>query len=263
MIKPLIPSVFFERSPMKKLIFIFPIFLFLIAAAPTLLTGKIVGVSDGDTVILLTAEKKQVKIRLSGVDCPEKNQAYGQKAKEFTYDMVIQMDVTVKTYGTDRYGRTLGDIILPSGNSLSNALVRNGLAWHYKKYNSDQELSDLETAARNSRVGLWADPSPIPPWEFRKNPKTVSKAKSEYQSQGSKRHPSANTERFASPFAVEQDEMPAKETGNIVIFNINTMKVHCPNCSAASRCTNCVPITASDARSRGGVPCKICGGCGY
>jgi micrococcal nuclease len=155
----------------KKLLILFPIFLFLVAAAPTLLTGKIVGVSDGDTVILLTAENIQYKIRLQGVDCPEIHQAFGQKAKQFASDLVFQKNVSVNVFGTDRYGRTLGEVVLPGGVSLNKELVKNGFAWHYKKYSNDLELAQLEIEARNAKIGLWTDPSPAPPWEFRGNPK--------------------------------------------------------------------------------------------
>src|SRR5687767_9854712 len=88
--------------------------LLLLLVHPALaqtLTGRVVGVADGDTITLLTAEKKQVKVRLNGIDCPESHQAFGTAAKQFTSKKVFGKDIAVRTQGTDRYGRTLGDII--------------------------------------------------------------------------------------------------------------------------------------------------------
>jgi endonuclease YncB( thermonuclease family) len=130
-------------------------------------TGKVVGVSDGDTITVLRPEKSQVKIRLHGIDCPERGQAFGKKAKQFTSNMVFGKTVTVKPTDKDRYGRIVAWIYM-DGKSLNEALVMAGLAWHYKKYSSDQNLSDAESKARNKRVGLWSDPHSIPPWEYRR-----------------------------------------------------------------------------------------------
>jgi micrococcal nuclease len=130
--------------------------------------GKIVGVSDGDTVKLLTADFTEIKVRLEGIDCPEKNQAFGQKAKQFTSDLCFGKQVSFQKTGQDRYGRSLGYIILPDGRNLNKEILRAGFAWHYKKYNQSKELADLEKEAKAAKRGLWSDLNPMAPWDFRK-----------------------------------------------------------------------------------------------
>ncbi len=107
------------------------------------------------------------RIRLHGIDCPEKRQAFGKRAKQFTSTLVFGNTVTVQVLDRDRYGRTVGVVLLPDGRSLNHELVRAGLAWMYRRYTNDQSLSDLEEEARVARRGLWADPHAVPPWEWR------------------------------------------------------------------------------------------------
>jgi endonuclease YncB( thermonuclease family) len=127
-----------------------------------------VGVSDGDTIKVMR-EGRTVKVRLHGIDCPEKKQPYGTKAKRFTSDRAFRNEVTVYVKDTDRYGRIVGEVILPGGLSLNKELVYFGLAWWYRKYApNDRTLKALETGARAEKKGLWADKNPIPPWEWRK-----------------------------------------------------------------------------------------------
>ncbi len=129
-------------------------------------TGRVVGVSDGDTITVLHNGKGE-RIRLHGIDCPEKRQAFGNRAKQFTSNLVFAKTVTVQVMDRDRYGRTVGEVLLPDGRSLNHELVRAGLAWMYRRYTDDQSLSDLEEEARVARRGLWADPHAVPPWEWR------------------------------------------------------------------------------------------------
>lgn len=140
----------------------------LTAHAQDEFTGKVVGVSDGDTIKVLRLGK-QVRVRLSGIDCPEKRQAFGKRAKRFTSDLVFAKIVTVKVMDIDRYKRIVGEVILEDGTNLNHALVRAGLAWWYQRYApDDKKLERLEQTARQKKRGLWADPDPVPPWEFRK-----------------------------------------------------------------------------------------------
>jgi micrococcal nuclease len=132
---------------------------------------KVVGVKDGDTIVLLR-NGEEVTVRLYGVDTPEKNQAYGQRAKQYTSDLVFGKNVRLLINNKDRYGRTVGTIILPDGRSLNEELIRNGFAWHYKEYSKDQNLANAEVDARRYKRGLWQDPNPIAPWDFRKNQRT-------------------------------------------------------------------------------------------
>ncbi len=127
---------------------------------------------DGDTLKVLRDGTNDVTIRLSGIDCPEKRQAFGQRARQAASDLSFGKMVTVKEQGKDRYGRTLGEVMLPDGRSLNHELVRMGMAWWYEKYApQDAELQKLEKQARTARVGLWADPAPVPPWVYRKQRK--------------------------------------------------------------------------------------------
>lgn len=131
-------------------------------------TGKVVGVTDGDTITVLH-DRLGEGIRLHGIDCPEKGQAFGQRAKQFTSELAFGKDITVKVYDVDKYGRTIGDVILPDGRNLNQELVRAGMCWWYRKYAPDDEiLAQLEASAREAKSGLWVDPNPVPPWEWRR-----------------------------------------------------------------------------------------------
>jgi len=130
-------------------------------------TGKVVAVLDGDTIEVLHNGKAE-RIRLNGVDCPEKKQAFGQKAKQFTSSLVFGKTVVVVPIEKDRYKRIVGDVFLPNGVNVSYELVRAGLGWWYRKYSEDVVLAVLELEARLERRGLWVDPAPVPPWEWRK-----------------------------------------------------------------------------------------------
>lgn len=110
-------------------------------------------------------EGKAERIRLYGIDCPERRQPFGKRAKQFTSKLVYKKIVEVKPVGKDRYGRTVAWVYI-DGTCLNKELLRTGLAWHYKRYSHDKELAELEEA-RASRIGLWSDPHPTPPWEWR------------------------------------------------------------------------------------------------
>lgn len=131
--------------------------------------GKVVSITDGDTISVIHNGVPE-KIRLNGIDCPEKGQAFGAKSKQFTSDMAFGKIVTVKEHGRDKYGRTIGDVFLPDGTNLNKELVKDGFAWWYYQYSDDKEIEQLEQEARVSREGLWSDPDPISPWNFRHNP---------------------------------------------------------------------------------------------
>jgi micrococcal nuclease len=129
--------------------------------------AKVVGITDGDTIVVLASGNRQIKIRLEGIDCPEASQDFGAKAKQFTAAFCLNTEVRVEKTGTDRYGRTLAWVY--AGDAcLNKELLKAGLAWHFKKYNHDPELARLEETARTQKAGLWSQPSPVPPWEFRK-----------------------------------------------------------------------------------------------
>jgi micrococcal nuclease len=109
------------------------------------------------------------RVRLSGIDCPEKGQAYGNNAKQAASVLVCGRDVTLQTYGLDKYGRTLADVLLPDGTNVNHKLVKDGWCGWYRKYAPENgELERLEAEARQARKGLWVDPAPIPPWVYPK-----------------------------------------------------------------------------------------------
>jgi len=153
---------------MKKLQYIIAIFItiFLFPAILFAWDGKVVSVTDGDTIKVLK-NGKQVKIRLASIDCPEKGQPYGQAAKKFTAGLVAGKVVKIWPTDTDRYGRTVAFVFVGDKN-LNKELLSAGLAWHYKKYSRDPELAKLEFQARSEKRGLWAEPDPVPPWEWRR-----------------------------------------------------------------------------------------------
>lgn len=144
----------------------------LAANADTLL-GRVVGVSDGDTVTVLDSRNQQYKIRLMGIDAPEKSQAFGNRSKQFLSSLVFNRRVQVEYNKRDRYGRAVGKIIV-DGKDANLAQIKAGMAWHYKQYQKEQSADDrvayasAEEQARVGRRGLWQDNEPTPPWEYRK-----------------------------------------------------------------------------------------------
>lgn len=129
---------------------------------------KVIGVKDGDTVVLLLDGKEQT-VRLAHIDCPEKNQPFGKKAKQFASDLCFEKYVTLNHKNKlDRNQRLIAEIILDNGQNLNKELVRAGLAWHFKKYSKEIEYSELENEARETKIGLWSEPNPIAPWDWRK-----------------------------------------------------------------------------------------------
>ncbi len=131
-------------------------------------TGQVVRILDGDTIEVLHNQHPE-RIRLSGIDCPEKGQAYGQKAKHAVSALVFGKEVTLQTHGKDKYRRTIADVFLLDGSNVNHELVKDGWCWWYQKYApGNTTLQRLEAEARESKMGLWVDPHPVPPWEWRK-----------------------------------------------------------------------------------------------
>jgi len=153
---------------MKK--YLFPIvtlyvFFFVLSNAHAW-SGKCVAVTDGDTIQVMHLGKAE-RLRLYGIDCPEKNQPFGKKAKWFASNLVFKRLVEVKALNKDRYGRTIAWVYV-NDTCLNEELLKAGLAWHYKRYSKEKNLSLLEEKAMGMKVGLWSDPHSIPPWEWRR-----------------------------------------------------------------------------------------------
>ncbi len=140
-------------------------------------TAQVIGIADGDTITVLTADKTQHRIRLNGIDAPETGQDFGSRAKQAASELAFGKTVTIQPHGTDRYGRTIANVTLADGKVLNREMVKQGMAWWYRKYApNDSELAKLETEAKHARNGLWSQPNPISPWDWRAGagaPKTV------------------------------------------------------------------------------------------
>jgi micrococcal nuclease len=129
--------------------------------------GVVTKVKDGDSFSMMAGNRK-IEVRVEGIDCPEKGQPFGNMAREFTTGLILNRTVFVEIKSYDRYKRALGTVYLMDGTTLNEKLLSEGFAWHFKKYNRNKKYAALEKEARSSMKGLWADPAPIPPWEFRK-----------------------------------------------------------------------------------------------
>ena len=142
--------------------------------AETLL-GYVIKVADGDTITILDANKTQHKIRLNFIDAPESKQAFGQKSRKYLDDMVYHKNVTVEFEKRDMYGRVLGFVFV-DGKNVNLEMVKAGFAWHYEHFaKKATEYAEAQQQAKEAKLGLWADPNPIPPWDFRKDAKNRKK----------------------------------------------------------------------------------------
>ncbi|MGF1557157.1 thermonuclease family protein [Paucihalobacter sp.] len=128
--------------------------------------GKVIKIADGDTFTMIFDNGFEVRVRLNGIDSPEKKQAFSNKAKQALSAMIFKKEVRVYYKSKDKYGRVLGDVFIDSLN-VNHEMVKQGMAWHFTRYSDDKTLATLEQEARKNRVGLWVDPNPVAPWEFR------------------------------------------------------------------------------------------------
>jgi endonuclease YncB( thermonuclease family) len=198
----------------------------LLAAAPPKVTetftAKVIGVSDGDTLKVLR-NNEQITIRLEGIDAPEVRQSFGTRSKQALSQMAFGATATIRKTGEDRFGRTLGFVEV-NGVAVNSKMIEDGWAWHYKKYNDDRKLAELENQARKSKSGLWADPTlPLSPWEFRARSK------------------------------ITQDTPPSKDAR--YWLNTSSNVRHNAKCEHFGKTKRGRECTATD-----GKPCGICGG---
>lgn len=154
---------------------------FTLSANADILTGRVIKVADGDTVTILDSSNAQHKIRLSGIDAPERKQAFGTRSQQALSADVFGKDVSVDWNKRDKYRRIVGKIMI-AGQDVNLRQIQRGMAWHYKKYESEQDVADrsiyaqAEYQAQREKVGLWGDMQPVAPWEYRAL-KRVSSAK--------------------------------------------------------------------------------------
>ena len=201
--------------------------------AQTEIIGRVVGVADGDTVTVLCNDNEQKKVRLFGIDSPEKSQDFGSKAKQLTSDLVFGKQVRVIQEDVDRYGRTVG-IIYFGKLCINEEIINNGFAWVYRNYCDKplcQEWIKKESIAKENKIGLWSQKDPTPPWDFRHGkPRTISIASKQNNSHEGLIHGNVNSR----------------------VFHTETCKYYnCSNCTENFKSKN-------DAINAGYRPCKIC-----
>lgn len=129
--------------------------------------AKVIGIKDGDTVLVLDKSNIQITLRLAEVDCPESGQPYGKNAKQFTSSQVFGKEIKFFKTGSYRYGRTIAKIYYDNGKYLSSEIIKNGLGWWYFKYSNNESLRLLEKKAKDLKIGLWADNNAVSPWDWR------------------------------------------------------------------------------------------------
>jgi endonuclease YncB( thermonuclease family) len=213
--------------------------------------AKVIGVADGDTITVLQG-KKQYKIRLYGIDCPEKAQAYGQKAKELVSRLTFGKTVELTTYDVDKYQRIVA-VVKANGVNVNEELIKNGLAWRYTKYCKASFCDDWiakEYEARNSHIGLWRDNNPMPPWEWRHSPEKEKQAVSNQ----------VGRERQKQTYQQEKVQR-VQSSGGTLHGNTKSHKYHNAGCQWYN-CKNCTRTfgSAEEAQSAGYSPCGKCGG---
>lgn len=131
-------------------------------------SAKVIGIKDGDTILVLLSDKSQKTLRLAEVDCPESGQPFGKNAKQYTSDQIFGKTIKFFETDVDRYGRTIAKVYYDNEKYLSEEIIRAALGWWYFRYSNNKKLGDLEDLARNKKLGLLSDSRMIAPWEFRK-----------------------------------------------------------------------------------------------
>lgn len=223
------------------------------------LRGRVVGVSDGDTVTVLDSADKQHRVRCQGIDAPERTQDFGEAAKKRMSGMTIDREAAVLYDKTDRYGRIVGKVMV-DGRDVCGEMVFSGLAWHYKQYEGEQTAEDrkafaeAEERARRLKLGLWAQPSPTAPWEFRR---------SKHVDEAAITDPTPAREE-AAPAPVtptpESSESATTTSGGIV-GNSNSRIYHwpgCPNYSQIAPSNRVAFASAEEAEAAGFRAAKNC-----
>lgn len=198
-------------------------------ASATTFEGKVVSISDGDTFTLLTDNRQQITVRVYGVDCPESNQPFGARAKQFTSRVIFGKRVTVKVEDVDRYGRAVGIVTTREGTVLNRELLANGMAWLYTKYcklSTCRDWKKLEQKARRSKTGLWSDSHTVAPWQFRQS---------------------------------QREAMPQQAYSTVYTGNTRSGKFHAPRCKyyRSRRCTARFS-SRQEALNAGYTPCHLC-----
>lgn len=205
-------------------------------------SGKVVSVADGDTITVLK-DKTQVKVRLHGVDAPEKAQDFGTVSRTFAADQCLGKEVTVEVTDTDRYGRKVGIVSLPDGKVLNHLLVEAGLAHWYEEYApKDATLKRLQEEAKAGKRGLWSRPDAVAPWEFRKKKRAP--------------RPDGETVKVPRPTVERREPSVAPESSSDVFITDTGKKFHRASCRTLKKSKTA--ISTAKAKERGFGPCGIC-----
>lgn len=201
-------------------------------AQPEEINGKVIGVIDGDTINILYGSNEQKRIRLFGIDCPEKNQDFGNNAKQCTSDLIFGKEVRIIVEDIDKYGRLVGLIYL-NNNCINEEIINQGFAWVYRYYCNKTICVDwikLEELAQKNKKGLWSHENPIPPWEFRHG----------------------KTKTNSNNYKIVKNIIVLHGNVNSNIFHNNSCKQYeCLNCTVHFN-------IREDAIKAGYKPCKIC-----
>lgn len=220
---------------MKRHIKLSALFILLLActaiaaAQSRPLVGRVVAISDGDTITVLDAGNTQYRVRFQGIDAPEAKQAFGAKSKQHLSDMIFGKQVSVEWNARDRYQRILGKVML-DGRDINLEQLKSGMAWYYRAYERDvaaadrKPYADAEAGARVARSGLWSEANPVAPWDFRRSGRTNRAA-------GNQESSKRATEASPMLFPPDDRQLPfGTSTAGKVIGNKNSKKYHLPGC---------------------------------
>lgn len=251
--------VTFDRTAMSPSIVSIAIVLALFpTTALADFSGSAVSVLDGDTIEVLHNQHPE-RIRLNGIDCPEKGQAFGKRAKQAVSELVFGKDVTLQTYGKDKYGRTIADVLLADGTNVNQVLVKEGWCWSYRKYAAgDAELERLEHEAKEAKKGLWQDTAPVPPWLYRKTRREQALDLSDLIPLDT---PPTSEGTPRAPPALGAIELDLSRSRLLIIGNRKSHIYHRPDCPSYSQVLprNRVPFnSAAEAEEAGYRMAKNC-----
>ena len=161
--------LFLHTAQMKSILCITALSLLCHLSAAEII-GKVVGVTDGDTITLLDTSNSRHRIRLDRIDAPERRQPFGEKSKQFLSSLIFGQCVRIEYRKKDCYGRILGVVFLGE-SEINSVMVRHGMAWHYSFYDKTERYAVAEREARRKKIGLWRDPDPVNPYDFRRSRK--------------------------------------------------------------------------------------------
>lgn len=152
---------------MKRFFLILLLSLLPVFCSAQRFSVKVVAISDGDTFTCVNDDNLQLKIRINGIDAPEKKQAFGNKSKELLSSLIFGKRINIDVQSKDGYGRYIAYVYSPEGKDVALLMLHEGMAWHFTKYDNNKVYSDAENVARKAKRGLWSESSPKAPWDFR------------------------------------------------------------------------------------------------